>query len=725
MRTFSKSINSSDLIAGLLSGLLVVVIATAYTALIFKDSLTVYFSIGISCALLGSCLINFLDASRSVFPVAIARAEPAPGAIMALIFANIASYQLPEATLLPTLLATLSLATIMVGASMSLIGYFRLGHVIRFLPYPVLGGVITGTAWLMARSSFSLMTNNSTFSWSALLQPATMEPYLLGLGFTLFLLVTPKNKWRSWILVGSLALTSLALDFFLMMNHVSHEEAIKAGWFFAHFKPTFVVQGVDSSLLHHIDWSVIAGQSGYLLSFVGIIIIITLLNISSLETIIKGKADLDQELKVLGVGNLLSGLLCGTSANLSFSGTLLNWSAGATNRASGILASLVCLAILFFLPSAVSYLPKPLIGGLLLSIALSLMGQWLYSGWRTLPRVDYFIVLFILIMIALQGFLSGVVAGIFITCAVFIIRYTRLDAVKFTATGENLRSNVVRPIYQQKWLAEKGKEIQVFKLQGYLFFGSAKLLVDKISFLIEMDSAERPQFLIFDFQLVNGIDSSASFSFIRLQQLIDDTRMQIIFTGCSPILTAHLKQQGAIGESSKFLVFPDLDQGLEWCEIRLLETLPLELKPQTQAIAGTLDQLIPDKKHQEDFVKYLVKMKIPARYHLFKQGDRSDSLYFIESGEVAVFLEGEHTSLRLSKSGPGTIVGEMGFYLHIKRSATVRAEAPCVLYKLTEQAMVELEADHPEIALVFHKGIVRVLALRVFQTNYELEVVSQ
>ena len=102
-----------------------------------------------------------------------------------------------------------------------------------------------------------------------------------------------------------------------------------------------------------------------------------------------------------------------------------------------------------------------------------------------------------------------------------------------------------------------------------------------------------------------------------------------------------------------------------------------------------------------------------------------DCLYFIESGEVSVFLEGDHAALRLSKSGAGTIVGEMGFYLHIKRSATVRAETPCVLYKLTEKSMADLEAAHPEIALVFHKGIVRVLAMRVFQTNYELEVVSQ
>jgi len=250
-------------------------------------------------------------------------------------------------------------------------------------------------------------------------------------------------------------------------------------------------------------------------------------------------------------------------------------------------------------------------------------------------------------------------------------------------------------------------------------------LLDKISALLASDKEHEARFLIFDFLLVNGIDSSASFSFIRLQQLLSASRLQLIFTGCSESLLVQLKQQEVIDASSSIIVLPDLDQGLEWCESRLLADMPDEMKPKVLSISSMLGQLIAEKSDQEIFVKYLERKEIAAEEHLFKQGDWLGCLYFIVSGEVSVFLESDHLALRLSKSGAGTIVGEIGFYLHRKRSATVRAETDCVVYRLTEEAMAEIEKLYPTIALSFHRSIVRVLALRVIQTNYELQVVSQ
>src|SRR5207249_2766836 len=132
----------------------------------------------------------------------------------------------------------------------------------------------------------------------------------------------------------------------------------------------------------------------------------------------------------------------GVPANLSISGTILNKDAGATHRISGIVASAVVLFVLFIFPEIVSYLPKPIIGGLLFFISFTLLIEWLYIGWKKLPFIDYFIVVGILIAVAVWGFLTGVVVGIIITCIVFIIRYARIDAIKFATTAENYHSNV-------------------------------------------------------------------------------------------------------------------------------------------------------------------------------------------------------------------------------------------------------------------------------------------
>src|SRR5579872_6068340 len=131
------SFNINNFIAGVLSGLVIVIVATAFTALVFKDSLSVYFSIGISCVLIGSLIVNLINSQFSIIPFSIARAEPAVGVILGIIFANLARIDLATPSLLPTLLVTILIVTLLVGVTMFLLGFFKLGQIVRFLPYPV------------------------------------------------------------------------------------------------------------------------------------------------------------------------------------------------------------------------------------------------------------------------------------------------------------------------------------------------------------------------------------------------------------------------------------------------------------------------------------------------------------------------------------------------------------------------------------------------------------
>lgn len=715
---------TTDIAAGVVSGLVMMMIGTAITALIFKDSLDIYFSVGISCALVGSCLVNLLVSSFSIFRFSIARVEPSAAAILGIIFANIAHASMMPGALLPTLLATFFIICVAVGITMFMLGFFRLGQAARFLPYPVLSGIITGTGWIMGHASFSMMTN-TPINIDIFSHLNIMLQYLAGIGFAIFLLVIPKLNTRSWILPFSLFFMSFLVDLLLKMNHITHTEAVQMGWLFTSFKPTFALNSINFSLFQYINWSSILEQFGYIVSLIGIVIIILLFNVSSLEYLYKEKADLERELKINGIANCLNGLLLGIPANLSLSGTLLNKNTGASSRLAGWISSLVCLAVLFLYPNIISYLPKPIIGGLLLFVAIKLIIEWLFEGWKKLPLTDYFIVILILVTIATVGFLQGMMAGLVITCFMFIVQYTRTDTVKLNTTAENYRSNVIRPIDQQQWLADHGKKIQIFKLQGYLFFGSVKLLLDRITRLLDQDKKQVLQFLIFDFQWVNGIDSSASMSFIRLQQLIEHSSLQLIFTHCTKKLIQQFNKQGVFENHSSIMLFADLDQGMEWCENHLLEKMPRALAPENPALSNTLSQLIPTEPGQQIFRRYLEKIETAANFILLKQGDVVDCLYFIESGEVSIFIEHDQTKLRLAKSGAGTIVGEIGFYLHTPRTATVSTDTPCIIYKLTRQALSDLEIAHPDIALLFQKSIIHVLSMRVIQTNYELTLVAR
>jgi SulP family sulfate permease len=713
----------NDIIAGVLSGIVIVIIATAFTALVFRGPLAIYFSTGITCAIIGSCIINFFIVSKSSFRFAIGRPEPAAGAILAIIFANIAALNLAPQFLLPTLIATIALLSITVGISLFTIGYFQLGQIARFLPFPVLGGIVTGTALIMVKASIILLMNNN-FSFDYLSQPQNILQYSTGMGYAILLLFILKKNAHSSLLPISFLVAAILVNLFLHFNHVSHADAIQQGWMFNSFKPDNFLQFINFSTLEKIDWLAILYQTKYLISLIALVIILSLLNVSGLEAIVKGKADLDNELKISGLGNIVSGLLMGVTANISLSGTILNKRTGAENRLSGLIASLVCLIVLFISPELISYLPKPIIGGLLLYIGIKLLLDWLYEEWKILPTVDYLIVLAILLTVAFFGFVNGVLVGIIITCFVLVIRYARINSIKFSTTGINYHSNVIRPLYQQKWQSEQGDSIQIFKLQGYLFFGSAKLLVDHVTQLIESDKKNKLRFLIFDFHLVSGVDSSAIYNFIRLTQLIENKNIKILLANCSQKIIPQFKRQGMLDDTDRVMMFVDLDQAMEWCEDEILKLMPDHLRAKYPTIEATLNHLIPDAAQLKIFEKYLEKTEVTTDTALFKQGDAADCLYFIESGEVSIFIENHESVIRVSKSGAGTIVGEIGFYLGQHRTATVRTDANCIIYKLTNASLKKLEQEHPDIALIFHRNLVQVLASRVVQTN-EMLMASQ
>ena len=104
--------------------------------------------------------------------------------------------------------------------------------------------------------------------------------------------------------------------------------------------------------------------------------------------------------------------------------------------------------------------------------------------------------------------------------------------------------------------------------------------------------------------------------------------------------------------------------------------------------------------------------------YLIRQGAESTDLFFVESGRVAVQLESTGQSpVRVRSMGAGTVVGEVALYLGVPRSASVIAELPSVVYRLTLDAMERMKKQDPEVAASFHVLIVRLVAGRLMATN--------
>jgi len=165
------------------------------------------------------------------------------------------------------------------------------------------------------------------------------------------------------------------------------------------------------------------------------------------------------------------------------------------------------------------------------------------------------------------GFVAGLLIGVVIGCATFALSASRIPAIKFSFDGSEYHSSLDRGHEEFRVLFDHGDELQGMSLQGYLFFGSASRLHEHIKGLL----AARPRcrFLLFDFRLVTGIDSSATNSFRQINQLADACGARLLLVNMTPEIHSVFRISGLI--SGDVLVASDLDRALELCENAIIE----------------------------------------------------------------------------------------------------------------------------------------------------------
>ncbi|MFO1484855.1 MAG: SpoIIE family protein phosphatase [Verrucomicrobiaceae bacterium] len=142
----------------------------------------------------------------------------------------------------------------------------------------------------------------------------------------------------------------------------------------------------------------------------------------------------------------------------------------------------------------------------------------------------------------------------------------------------------------------------------------------------------------------------------------------------------------------------------------------------THSFATALAPFAPEKASLCVWADHLEGVTLSNGEVLFRQDEPADSMFFIESGEVAVVLEVEGASRsHVRKFGAGQCLGEIAFYRHLIRTATVEAVGPAVLWRLTAANLERLEQNHPALALAFHRHVASLLAERVSFSNVELK----
>ena len=477
-------------------------------------------------------------------------------------------------------------------------------------------------------------------------------------------------------------------------------------------------------LLERGDWSVVFAQWANIGTVVMITAVSIILTVSALEMLSGSDIDINRELRVTGIANLAAGLFGGMVGFHSLSFSSLTLELRARHRTSGIIAATIAGAALFLGADNIGFLPRMVVGGLLLFIGFSILMKWLIASWSQLPLGDYLVIPLILVVIATVGFIEGLVAGLLAALVQFVLNYSRTPVIRYALSGEHVRSSVERGLDDARCLGEAGKRLYVLKLRGYLFFGTTVQLSIRLRERAEDRSMAPLEFVVLDFEHIHGIDSSAAFEFNRMRLIARKEGFVLVLTGLKPKLHHQLLDGHILEKDSYIRQFTDLDHGLEWCENQLLETLG-DCQGRVSATAlQHLSRLFSAPAAADEFLAYLTEVQFNEGDELIKQGEASRDLYFLEQGDVSVYLKpaaGE--MIRIRRTGPGTVLGELGFYLDTPRTASVIADGPGRAYRLTTEALGEMENRHPALAAALHRFMADLLAERLLRTTHTLEAV--
>ena len=700
------------LVAGVVIGVIEMVLATSFAAIVFEGELSFHLPRAIGVALFAATATLAVLTLTTSLPGAMGSVQDVPAAILGGIGAAVAT-QVPAASEAAFLTVVLicALSSLLSAGFMLAIGTLRLGNLVRFVPYPVIGGFLGGTGVLLAEGAIGILLA-APFSWlrpAVLLDAAVWLRWLPALIFAAVLVAAQRRGRRVGVVPAGFVLLVAAFYLVARVAGAGPDSLGEGGWLLGPFPDAALWRPWLGTAVTTVDWWVVLGQ----LPTVAILVVLSalglLLNASGLELQAGRDIDLDRELRAAGWVNLTSGLGGGLPGYHAVSLSALAQQTGAGRRVTGLVAAGVCGLALIFGGGALSLFPRVAVGGLLLFVGLGLVMEWTYDARLRLPRAEYAVVLLIVAVIAVWGYGAGVVTGLVAAVLLFLTDYSRIDVVKHALTGATYRANIDRSAVEEQYLRDHGDAIHIVELQGFLFFGTANALAERIRRRVDAEDRPRLRFVVLGFRRVTGLDSSAALSFEKIRRLALRKGFFVVLTGLPDAVERSVAQAGLLDGGDTVRVLRDVDHGVQWCEDSLLA-----------AAGGAHDALRGDGRDPLVFgidltrlASYLENVEVPTGHVLIRQGDRSEDLFFLEEGYLTVQLETDHGVTRLRAVGPGTIVGELTHYLETPRTATVVAETPCRLYRLSHHALERLEEADPKLALVLHRSLARLMARRI------------
>lgn len=626
---------------------------------------------------------------------------------------------------------SLFLVALVASGSQILFGVLKIGQLIKYMPFPVVSGYLSGVGLIIIFSQIpKWLALPKGMNWFDGFQHPELwqtPSLLIGMATAAVMVLAPKISTKvpaviQGLVAGVLMYWCLAFSAYpelqvLANNHfVIGPLSADLGGLGQAITTPWVSLG-QMALPHWEQVLVPAMTLAVLLS------IDTLKTCVVLDALSGTRHNSNKELIGQGLGNLVSTLIGGSPGAGTMGATLVNKASGGETAMSGVFQGLWALLAVLLLTPLIAWIPVAALAALLVVIGVKMIDWHSIELVKSRDTVLDFAVIAVVVLVAnTMSLIAASGLGVTLAILMFVTEQIHTSTVRRKTYGNKIFSKRIRTQAERELLATEGDKTIVFELQGSLFFGTT----DQLYGSIESD-IQKAKFVLMDFQRVQSLDVTAGHMIERIQKMMDERDAILILSRLPERLPSgrdlktYVDHIGLLKESNT-KVFAEMTDALEWIEDETIRLQKLEIQ-NTESLALTDFDLFKDltaseAKELNETAKHLSFKKGEL---IYEHGTPGNSLLLIARGQIKLTLPvkgGQH--VHLLTLGKGQFFGEMSFLDGHAHSADAYAIEDTELLNIDRESLAHAIGQDQRMMLIIFKKISLAIAERLRHSNAEL-----
>ena len=509
LQHYSKDKFMSDLMAGVIVGIVALPLAIA-----FGIASGVSPEKGIITAIVAGFTISLLGGSR-------VQIGGPTGAFIIIIYGIIQQYGFEG----------LAIATVMAGLFLVLLGLFKLGTIIRYIPYPIIVGFTSGIALtifttqvkdLLGLQIAGEVPSDFIGKWGAYFDSFStidLATACIGILSVVIIAVMPLiSKKVPGSLIAIIVMTVAGIV--LRNNFGIHVDTIGDRFTIS---PT-----VPEAVIPTLTWESVKGLVSPAITIAILGAIESLLSATVADGVIGHRHNSNQELVGQGIANILSPIFGGIPATGAIARTMTNINNGGKTPVAGIIHAVVLLLIYFFLMPLASYIPMSCLAGVLVMVSYNM------SGWRSIvqmlrnPKSDVAVLMLTFVLTVVFDLTIAIEVGIILACFLCMRRMAETTQVSVLTEeiDPNDDSDFNNLNLEHLNIPDR---VEVYEINGPYFFGVASKFDDMMSRM-----KDKPRVRIIRMRKVPFIDSTGIHNLINLIEQSHRSGISVVLSGVNP-----------------------------------------------------------------------------------------------------------------------------------------------------------------------------------------------